>query len=70
MPYTAAVEVAEGEIVDAMVGGGSREAVALVEHGSRTTYGELTQRVGRRADELDLPPRSLVVLPMSNTPSR
>ena len=61
------MELAEAGFVDVLLGGGAPEDVALIENGGRTTFGELAHRVGERAGELDLPVRSVVVLPTSNT---
>ena len=51
----------------ALLAGGAPTAAALLDGDEIITYGELTERVARRHDELALAERSLVVLRASNS---
>ena len=54
-------------IAPVLLGADAPEAPALVAGDDVMSYARLTAAVHRRADELDLAPRSLVVLEASNT---
>jgi acyl-CoA synthetase (AMP-forming)/AMP-acid ligase II len=63
-PYSSVVQE---RAANALLASGAPESAALVEGDALVTYAELAARVQRRREELDLAPRSLVVLRGANT---